>query len=136
MFGHHPTMLSLQISDVNSGTGTTKSVSNAQQDGTSILKMFVYQFQIIANSLTLLEIVFLATRDTISSMETVFGRYPMMPSLQISDVKFGTGTTKSAMNAHIDGPLTLKEFVKQFQITVKNITLLVFVFLATRDTIL
>ena len=54
----HQTMPSHQISDVNSGTGTTKYASNAQEDSPSTPSESVFKFLITAKTSTLLETVF------------------------------------------------------------------------------
>ena len=57
------TMPSLQIMDVPSGTGTTKSASNVQPNGLSMLMEFVCPFLIFVLLMTPMEPVPLGTSE-------------------------------------------------------------------------
>ena len=105
------TMPSLQIMDVPSGTGTTKSASNVQPNGLSMLMEFVCPFLIFVLLMTPMEPVPLASKDTISLMESASSHHSTMLNPPTQDVVIGTGTTKSAWLAPKDGLSTLIKFV-------------------------
>lgn len=64
-----------------------------------------------AKQLATADCVFLASRDITSSMETVSFLLLTLPSLLISAVPIGNGTTKFAYNALKTGSLTHSEHV-------------------------
>jgi hypothetical protein len=72
---------------------------------------YVYQLLINAEHMLKMETVLLATRDTISLTDNVFTLYLITFNLWTLDVLPGTGTSKSALPAPMDGFSTLIEFV-------------------------
>ena len=85
---------SLQILDVLFGTGIRKSVWNAQNTGSKILKVYVFQSLTIVKCSTLqasVQTVMMATDST-----TEFVSLLLLKNLQILDVELGTGRTKNA----------------------------------------
>ena len=104
---------SLQISDAESGIGTTKSASNAQRTGPSMLIQFAYLFLTFAPLMMPQVLVPHASMDTISSMEFANSPHSITLSLQTKDVVNGIGLTKSASSAQLNGPSMLIKFVFQ-----------------------
>ncbi len=99
-FFPHSTTLSPPILDVLPGIGTIKSAFHAQSNGLSTLIKSAFQFQTNAPLTEMMELVFPASRDTISKKEPVFSPLSTTPSPLILDVLPGIGTTKSALFAH------------------------------------
>jgi hypothetical protein len=99
-FSPHSTTLSPLILDVLPGIGTTKSAFHAQSNGLSTLIKSAFPFLINAPLTEMMELVFPASRDTISKKEPVFSPLSTTPSPPILDVLPGIGTTKSALFAH------------------------------------
>jgi len=106
------------IWDVKLGIGTNKFVSNAQQDGLSTQREFVFQFLTTVTNGMLQEPVLLVIKDTALLTDNVFN-LPYNNQL-IWDVKLGIGTDKFVLNAHPDGPSTQRVSVFQFLTTVIN----------------
>ena len=115
---HPPTLLLPPISDVDRGTGTTKSALPAQRTGSSTPKTSASLFLINVRILIQLEPVLHATRDMISSTEPVNSPLSTMLSLLTLDVDHGTGTTKSALPAQRTGSSTPKTSASQLTICV------------------
>jgi len=106
------------IWDARPGIGTDKYVLNAQQDGPSTQRVYVFQYLITVINGMLQELAQFATRVTIWLMDNVFN----LPfnNQPIWDVKLGIGTNKFVSNAQQDGPSTQMVSVFQFLTTVIN----------------
>jgi hypothetical protein len=109
------------IWDARPGIGTDKYVFNAQPDGPSTQRAFVFQFLTIVINGMLQEPALLVIKDTVSSTDNVFNL--LFNNQPIWDVKLGIGTNKYVLNAQQDGPSTQREPVFQFLTTVTNGTL-------------
>jgi hypothetical protein len=83
----------------------------------------------------MMELVFPASRDTISKKEPVFSPLSTTPSLLILDVLPGIGTTKSAFHALKTGFSMVTRNVFQFPIIVLLMLIMETVSPASRDTI-
>ena len=103
MSSHPPILLPQLISDAETGTGIIKNASAAQRDGHSITITSVYQLLINAPPTLKMDLASHATRVMISRMVPVFTQLSITPSLLIQDVPPGTGITKSALLAQMDG---------------------------------
>ena len=100
MFSLHSTTPSLLILDVPPGIGITKSVFPALNNGLSTLIKFASPFLINALLTEITELVFHASRDTISRKELASSPHSTTQSPLIQDVPPGTGTIKSVLFAH------------------------------------
>ena len=107
------TMLNPQTQDVPNGIGTTKSASNAQRTGPSTLMELVCQFLIFVPPMMPQVLASHASKVTISSMESVNSPHSITLSLQTKDAVNGTGITKSASSAQLNGPSMLIKFAFQ-----------------------
>ncbi len=106
------------IWDARLGIGTDKFVLNAQPDGLSTQREFVFQYQIIATNGMPQELVPLVTRGMIWSKDNVFNQ--LFNNQLIWDARLGIGTDKFVLNAQPDGLSTQREFVFQYQIIATN----------------
>ena len=132
---HPPILLPQLISDAETGTGIIKNASAAQRDGHSITITSVYQLPINALPMLKMDLASHATRVMISRMVPVFTQPSIMLSLLIQDVPPGTGITKSALLAQMDGSSIQRKLVYQFLINALLTEMMVLVFHASRDTI-
>jgi hypothetical protein len=135
VFSPHSTTPSLLILDVLPGIGTTKSVLHALNTGLSTLIKSAFQFQTNAPLTEMMELVFPASRDTISKKEPVFSPLSTTPSPLILDVLPGIGITKSAFHALKTGFSMVTRNVFQFPIIVLLMLIMETVSPASRDTI-
>ena len=122
------------IWDVKLGIGTNKFVSNAQQDGPSTQREFVFQFLTTVTNGMLQEPVLLVIKDTALLMDNA----PNLPynNQLIWDVRPGIGTDKCVSNAQQDGLSIQREPVFQFLTTVTNGMLQELVPFVIKDTAL
>ena len=100
-------MPSLQISDAPNGIGPIRSASNAQKIGFSTLMEFVCPFLTNANLTIPMDCVLHASRDMIWLMELVYLELSTLPSPPIQDAANGTGRTRFALSALLNGPSML-----------------------------
>ena len=133
---HPPILLPQLISDAETGTGIIKNASVAQRDGHSITITSVYQLLINAPPTLKMDLASHATRVMTSRMVPVFTQPSIMLSLLILDVPPGTGITKSAFLAQMDGSSIQRKLVYQFLINALLTEMMVLVFHASRDTTL
>jgi hypothetical protein len=133
---HPPILLPQLISDAETGTGIIKNASAAQRDGHSITITSVYQLLINAPPTLKMDLASHATRVMTSRMVPVFTQPSIMLSLLIQDVPPGTGITKSALLAQMDGSSIQRKLVYQFLINALLTEMMVLVFHASRDTTL
>ena len=133
---HPPILLPQLISDAETGTGIIKNASVAQRDGHSITITSVYQLLINAPPTLKMDLASHATRVMTSRMVPVFTQPSIMLSLLILDVPPGTGITKSALLAQMDGSSIQRKLVYQFLINALLTEMMVLVFHASRDTTL
>jgi hypothetical protein len=133
---HPPILLPQLISDAETGTGIIKNASAAQRDGHSITITSVYQLLINAPPTLKMDLASHATRVMTSRMVPVFTQPSIMLSLLIQDVPPGTGITKSALLAQMDGSSIQRKLVYQFLINALLTEMMVPVFHASRDTTL
>ena len=133
---HPPILLPQLISDAETGTGIIKNASAAQRDGHSITITSVYQLPINALPMLKMDLASHATRVMISRMVPVFTQPSIMLSLLIQDVPPGTGITKSALLAQMDGSSIQRKLVYQFLINALLTEMMVLVYHASRDTTL
>jgi len=131
---HPPILLPQLISDAETGTGIIKNASAAQRDGHSISITSVYQLPINALPTLKMDLASHVTRVMISRMVPVFTQPSIMLSLLIQDVLPGTGITKSALLAQMDGSSIQRKLVYQYLINVLLTEMMVLVFHASRDT--
>jgi hypothetical protein len=96
----------------------------------------VYQLLINAPPTLKMDLASHATRVMISRMVPVFTQPSIMLSLLIQDVPPGTGITKSALLAQMDGSSIQRKLVYQFLINALLTEMMVPVFHASRDTTL
>ena len=108
---HHSTMLSQLTQDVPLGIGTIRYVLNVLKNGSLMLIKFVLPFPISVLLTMPMELVFLASRDMISSTEFANSQLSTMLSHQILDVPPGIGIIKSALPAQRTGSRMLTVFV-------------------------
>ena len=120
------------IWDVRLGIGTDKFVSNAQPDGPSTQRVFVFQFLTTATNGMLQELVLLASKVMKSLTDNVFNQ-PFNNQL-IWDAKLGIGTDKFVSNAQPDGLSTQRVSVFQSPITATNGMLQELAQFAIKDT--
>ena len=133
---HPPILLPQLISDAETGTGIIKNASAAQRDGHSISITSVYQLPINALPTLKMDLASHVTRVMISRMVPVFTQPSITPSLLIQDVPPGTGITKSALLAQMDGSSIQRKLVYQYLINALLTEMMVLVFRASRVTIL
>ena len=105
------------------------------KDGPSMLIEYAYQLLINAEHTLKMVTVPLATRDMTSLTDNVFTLYLIMFNLWTLDVLPGTGTSKSALPAPMDGFSTTKEYVLLFLTNVLLMLKMVTVQLVIKDTI-
>ena len=130
---HHSTTLSLQIQDVQLGTGTIKFVSHVQRTGLKMLMESVFLLVTNALSMMLQELAQLVSVDMILSMEFVNSLLSTTLSLQIQDALNGIGTTKFVLNVLKNGSSMLTVSVLQYLINVLLTMRMVLVYLAIKD---
>ena len=106
------------IWDAKFGIGTNKFVSNAQPDGPSTQRVFVFQFLTTVINGMLQEPALLVIKVTNWLKDNVFNQ-PFNNQL-IWDVRLGIGTDKFVSNAQPDGPSTQRVSAFQFLTTAIN----------------
>jgi len=121
------------MSDVQPGTGTSRSAFNAQITGYSTITISVSLFPINALLSIRLEPVNLATKDTILIKENA--NLPLFNRFLMLDVQHGTGTSRFVFNAQTTGYSTARTFVSQYLINAQPSINQVLVSHATKDTI-
>ena len=116
------------------GTGTSKSVSNAQTTGFSTATKSVCLFRTNAQPSITLEHVLAASKATTSKTENA--HKPQLCKFQTSDALLGTGTNKPAFSAQTTGFSMNMESVFQYPINAQLSIEVEPALLATRDTTL
>ncbi len=106
------------IWDVKLGIGTDKYALNAQPDGLSIQREFVFQLLIIVLNGIIQELALHVIKDIKFQRVNVLNHQLLFQL--IWDVKLGIGTNKFVLNVLMLGHLIQKVSVFQFQINVNN----------------
>ena len=120
------------IWDVRLGIGTDKFVLNAQPDGPSTQRVFVFQFLTTVTNGMLQELVLPVIKVMRLLKVNVFNQ-PFNNQL-IWDVRLGIGTDKFVLNAQPDGLSTQRVSVFQSPITATNGMLQELAQFAIKDT--
>ena len=96
------------------GTGTIKNASSAQTDGLSTATTSVYLF--LTNVLPTItqETALLASRATTLRMDNACSHYQTTRNQLMPDAEPGTGITKLAFHAQMDGSSTIRRSVLLF----------------------
>ena len=109
-------------------------MSSAQTSGSSTTMEFVFPFLTFAETMMTAVLALTASEDTTLSTVNVFSHPPTSKGLLRLAAKFGTGTTKSVLSAHLSGMLTPTENAQKFQPSVPLMTPMETVLLATVDS--